>query len=123
MQYAFDLVGVAPMVDFFHHEQALVQDRDSESRSLIWPAYLGVTGCDLDLFLDSMDDAIRARGWDIDEASQSVIQYWIDNADAIRHWRDRFEQAGEHSLVVGRVADCMALQTEFEAMLGKRFER
>ena len=117
MQYAFDLVGVAPMVEFFH-EQARSQDGD-----LLWPAYLGVTGCDLDLFLESMEDAIQSRGWDIDEASQSVIQYWMDNAEVVRHWRDRFKQAGDYSLVVGRVADCVTLQAEFEAMLGKRFDR
>lgn len=118
MQYAFDLVGVAPMVEFFHHEQARSQEDE-----ILWPAYLGVTGCDLDLFLESMEDAIQIRGWDIDEASQSVIQYWMDNAEAIRHWRDRFKLAGDYNLVVGRVADCVTLQAEFEAMLGKRFER
>ncbi len=118
MQYAFDLVGVAPMLEFFHHEHAL--EREGE---LLRPAYLGVTGCDLDLFLESMEDAIQVRGWNIDEASQSVIQYWMDNADVIGHWRDRFRQAGDYSLVVGRVADCITLQAEFEAMLGKRFER
>lgn len=118
MQYAFDLVGVAPMVEFFHHEQALERDRE-----ILRPAYLGVTGCDLDLFLESMEDAIQVRGWDIDEASQSVIQYWMENAEVIHHWRDRFNQAGDHSLLVGRVADCITLQAEFEAMLGKRFDR
>jgi len=118
MQYAFDLVGVAPMVEFFHHEQAR-----SHHNPTRWPAYLGVAGCDLDLFLESIEDAIHIRGWNIDEASQSIIQYWMENGDAIHHWRDRFQQAGDHSLVVGRVADCITLQTEFEAMLGKRFER
>lgn len=117
MNYVFDLVGVAPMVEFFHQEQALAQG-DGWRR----PAYLGVAGCKLDLFLISLEDAIQERAWDLDQAVDSVVQYWMKNQEAVRHWRDRFEDAGQHNVLVGRVADCATLQAEFEVMLGKRFD-
>jgi hypothetical protein len=118
MKYAFDLVGVSPMVEFFHQEQSLAADKD-----ILRPAYFGVTGCSLDLFLASMEEAIQERNWDLDEAVDSVVQYWVKNKETVEHWRDRLQVAGNYNLLVGRVADSATLQAEFEVMLGKRFER
>lgn len=118
MNYTFDLVGVTPKVEFFHQEQALAAEPE-----LLRPAYLAVPGCSLDLVLSSVEEVIQKRSWDLDQAVKSVVQYWLSNKDTVDHWRDRLQAAGNQSLLVGRVADSATLQSEFEVMLGKRFER
>lgn len=112
MTYVFDLIGISPMLDFFHHEQA--QQEKSADR---YPAYLGVADCALDLFLSSADEVIAQRQWNRDQAVDAMVQYWVNNRERVKHWGDRLRDAGKHHVVIGRVADVEALQLELESIL------
>ena len=112
MTYVFDLVGVSPMIDFFHHEQSQ-QDKDLNG----YPAYLGVQNCSLDLFLSSADEVIEQRQWNRDHAVDALVQYWITNRERVQHWGARLRDAGKHHLVIGRMADVPSLQRELESIL------
>ncbi len=112
MTYVFDLVGVSPMLDFFHHEQSQ-EEKDAKR----YPAYLGVAGCKLDLFLCSADDVIAQRQWNRDQVVDAMVQYWMNNRDRVRHWGDRLRDAGQHHILIGRMADVRSLQRELESIL------
>lgn len=111
MSYWFDLVGISPVVDFFHHQVNRPANQG--------PAYLGVKTCKLDAFLTSLEPIPATRGWNLDEVVDTVVAYWVANESAIRYWRDRLIDSGEQNVLVARVADAKALQLQFESLLGR----
>ncbi|MEB3274575.1 MAG: hypothetical protein ACO4AI_11725 [Prochlorothrix sp.] len=113
MTFSFDLLGVSPMLDFFHHQQ---NQRNREQSG--GAAYVGTHECTLDSFIRSVEEVTPDRGWNIDEAVDAVIQYWMRNEQHVRHWHDRLRDAGQENLLVGRLADVKALRIELEALVG-----
>lgn len=109
MNYTFELLGVSPILTFFNHQQ--------EQNKRDGAAYVGAYHCTLDAFLASVEPVPRRRGWDMDSVVDTVIQFWVNNADQVRHWRSRLEDAGRENLVVARVADVRSLRHEFESLL------
>ncbi len=114
MAYTFNLVGVSPLLEFFQHEQAQSPEQFPQL-----PAYVGVSNCLLDVVLNSVEEVVTQRHWDLDEAVDSVIQYWVHNKETVEHWRDRLQDAGQHQLLIGRVANLRSLQSEFNRLLGQ----
>lgn len=110
MDYSFELVGVSPILTFFHHQQ------EQQHRHHHGAAYLGAYHCTLDAFLDSLEPVPPRRGWNMDAVVDTVIQFWVNNAEQVRHWRSRLEDAGQENLVVARVADVTSLRSEFESL-------
>jgi len=113
MEYTFDLIGVAPVLSLFNQQQK------SEQRTP-WKgaAYLGAYHCTLDEFIDSAKTVTAGRGWDLDEAVDTVVSFWVNNGEKIRHWKQRLQDAGSNNLLVGRLADVHSLRIEFESLLG-----
>lgn len=111
MDYTFELLGISPILAFFNHQQ------EQQAKQQDGAAYVGAYQCTLDAFLDSLEPVPRHRGWPMDAVVDTVIQFWVNNAEQVRHWRSRLDDAGAQSLVVARVADVTSLRSEFESLL------
>jgi hypothetical protein len=114
MEYTFELVGVSPILSFFNHQQTIDQHIPRRGAE-----YLGAYRCTLDAFLDSVKTVPPERQWNLDAVVDSVVSFWLNNAEPIRHWNQRLRDAGAENVLVARVADFRALQNEFESLLGR----
>ncbi|HEY9619842.1 MAG TPA: hypothetical protein V6C78_05710 [Crinalium sp.] len=114
MEYTFELVGVSPVLSFFSYQQEIqTQKRDKRAQ------YLGSHQCTLDAFISAVEVApLKRLEWNLDQVVDTVINFWLHNADQVRHWKRRLEDAGAENLLVARVADLNSLKTEFESLLG-----
>lgn len=110
MDYSFEILGVSPLLSFFTHQQERQQQPSAGA------AYVGAHRCTLDAFIDSLNTIPQPYAWNLDRVVDSVIQFWMNNADAVHHWRSRLEDAGNQTVLVARVADVDALRSEFEQM-------
>lgn len=111
MAYTFELLGVSPVLDFFDHQQKLSQRQYHSGVE-----YLGVYQCTLDAFIQSVETVSPERGWRLDKAVDTVVNFWLSNVEVVRHWKQRLEDAGEQNLVVARLSDLRSLQAEFEQL-------
>lgn len=113
MEYTFDLLGVSPILHFFNHQQQKQQQQLGTGAE-----YVASNRCTLDAFLESVEQVPQKRGWDLDRVVDTVIRYWMKNAETIGHWKRRLDDAGDENLLVARVADVKSLKAEFESLLG-----
>lgn len=111
MKYSFNIIGVSPVLSFFNH-QLESQNENSYSGA----EYVGAYRCTLDAFLDSLTGVPRKRGWDLDQAVDTVVQFWLQHGSQIQHWRQRLDDAGDTNIVVGRLATLNSLRSEFESL-------
>lgn len=111
MVYTFDLVGVSPILAFFYERQELNQ------KPAPGVEYLGNHKCTLDTFIESVQTVSPQRGWNVDQVVDTVIHFWMNNADSIQYWKTRLEDAGQQNLLVARVADIKFLRNTFESLL------
>ena len=116
MNYTFELLGISPVLDFFNHQQKLIQKKPATGIE-----YLGGYQCTLDTFLESVETIPPKYGWEMDQVVDTVIQFWLNNSEHIRYWNARLRDAGREHLLVARVADFKSLQAEFESLLGNNF--
>jgi hypothetical protein len=114
MKYTFEFLGISPVLDFFNHQQKLLQKSSS-----VGIEYLGSYECKLDVFLESIETVSPNRGWNMDLVVDTVIQFWINHSEPIRYWKTRLEDAGRDNLLVARIADIKSLKVEFESLLEK----
>lgn len=111
MDYTFELIGVTPILAFLnHHPPVAVPSRAT---------YLGSHCCTLDAFIASVEHIPLHHHWQLDRVVDSIIQFWLHNAEPVQHWKQRLATAGAENLLVARVADVAALRTEFELLLGQ----
>ncbi|MBW4635716.1 MAG: hypothetical protein KME30_28715 [Iphinoe sp. HA4291-MV1] len=115
MKYAFDIVGVSPVLDFFSHQQ-----QNSQKPLYRGIEYVGTHKCTLDAIIKSVEPLPPKWGWDIDEVVGTVIEFWMNNSESICYWKSRLVDAGSDNLLVARVADMKALKAEFEVLLGNQ---
>jgi plasmid maintenance system antidote protein VapI len=111
MEYSFELVGVSPVLSFFNHQQVIQQQPHVRAE------YLGAYECRLDAFIESVEDVPARRNWNLDRVVDSVISFWLNNAEQISHWKQRLKDAGAENLLVARVSDLDSLKAEFESLL------
>ncbi|TAF10620.1 MAG: hypothetical protein EAZ77_02425 [Nostocales cyanobacterium] len=116
MKYTFDIVGVSPVLYFFNHQQQNMQELQQQRVE-----YLGTQTCTLDAFLESVEAVPVNGGWNLDQVIDTVVEFWLNNAESIQYWKTRLKDAGRDNLIVARVADIKALQAEFESLLGKNW--
>lgn len=113
MSYSFDIIGIAPVLQFFDHQQ---REEDNPNRS---KAYLGSYCCTLDAFIEATQVVHRKPDWDWDAIVSSMVAFWLSQENDIRHWRHRLEIAdGQDNLVVGRVVNYNSLRGELESLFG-----
>jgi hypothetical protein len=114
MKYTFDILGVSPIVEFFDQQQKVQQH---EPR--LGVEYLGTRKCTLDELIQSVEQASSPKGWDVEDAVDTVIEFWVNNPDRIWYWKDRLTDAGEENLLVTRLADVRSLRSELERLFGQ----
>ena len=114
MAYTFEILGVSPVLYFFNHQQDLGQQTPASGVE-----YIGSYQCTLDALIQSIEPVPPDHGWDLDRAVDTVIDFWLSNSDRIRYWKRRLNDAGEHNLIVSRLADFTSLKSEFESLLDK----
>ena len=116
MKYSFDIVGVSPVWEFFHNQQQIWQKPQHQGVE-----YIGTHRCTLDALIESVEPIPAKWEWDVDQVVDTVIQFWLHNSDSVGYWKSRLSDAGRDNLLVARVADIKALQSEFESLLGKNW--
>jgi len=110
MSYSFDIIGVAPVIEFFQHQQ---QIEISPRRSR---AFLGSYHCTLDGFIEATEMVHRKPNWNWDAVVNTIIAFWLEYGDRVNRWKAELEQAEDESLLVARVANVAMLRHEFEAL-------
>ncbi|MFN5515214.1 MAG: hypothetical protein ACK5CA_10800 [Cyanobacteriota bacterium] len=112
MAYTFDILGVTPVFTFFNYQQDVEQRPE---RSL---AYVGSYDCTLDSLIKAMELIPRRPDWDWDEVTQTLINFWLRNAESIEVWKQELNSLGKKdNLLVGRVANVERLRQAFESLL------
>jgi hypothetical protein len=111
MAFTFELLGVSPVLEFFNHQQVQANRQPPSDVE-----YLGTYKCTLDAFLESVDTVSPKRGWQRDQAVDTVINFWLTNVETVQHWKQRLEDAGQSNIIVARLADLRSLQAEFEQL-------
>lgn len=109
MSYTFEILGVSPVLHFFNCQQEILVQQPRTG-----VAYLGSYKCTLDTLLESAETTAHSQGWHLDQVVDTVVSFWINNMESIRHWQDRLQTAGDQSLIVSRLADLKSLRSEFE---------
>ncbi|MEB3358912.1 MAG: hypothetical protein VKK04_19460 [Synechococcales bacterium] len=112
MSYAFNIIGITPTLTFFNHQLKTQQAEHQYSA----PEYVGAYRCTLDAFLESVETVPQKRGWDVDQVVDSVIQFWMSHGTQVRHWQERLADAGDRSLIVGRLATLTSIRSELESL-------
>jgi plasmid maintenance system antidote protein VapI len=113
MDYTFELVGVSPILSFFNYQLDNQQKKQDKGA-----AYLGAYRCTLDAFIETVETVPKDRGWNLDRAVDTVINFWLNHPEQINLWKKRLEDAGRENLIVARLADLSSLRSEFEALFG-----
>ncbi|TVP61969.1 MAG: hypothetical protein EA343_12665 [Nodularia sp. (in: Bacteria)] len=114
MKYIFDIVGVSSTWQFFNHQQQTI---NQPKRGGV--EYLSSHRCTLDALLETVEPLPVKWGWNNDQVIDTVVQFWLNNAESIRYWKIRLIDAGNENILVARLAEITSLQAEFESLLGK----
>lgn len=114
MKYTFDILGVSPILYFFNQQQ-----ERKEQKSHTGVEYVASYKCTLDALIQSVENVPDYRGWDLNEVIDTVVNFWVNNSDSIKYWKERLQDAGNENLLVGRVANVKSLRAEFEILLDK----
>ena len=69
------------------------------------------------MFIKSVENVSINRGWRVGKVVETVINFWMNNADSIQYWNSRLKDAGEENLLVARVGDIKSLRQSFEFLL------
>ncbi|WP_080805229.1 hypothetical protein [Halomicronema hongdechloris] len=110
MSYSFDIIGVAPVIEFFQHQQ---QIEISPRRSR---AFLGSYHCTLDGFIEATEMVHRRPNWNWDAVINAIVAFWLEYGDHVHRWKAELEHADSDSVVVARVANVAWLRDEFETL-------
>lgn len=111
MAFTFELLGVSPVLEFFNHQQTQANRQPPSGVE-----YLGAYKCTLDAFIESVETVSPKRGWELDKAVDTVVNFWLTHDAAIHHWKQRLNDAGRENLIVARFADLRSLKAEFEQL-------
>ena len=112
MAFTFELLGVSPVLEFFNYQQ-----QSSQPLLSTGVEYLASHKCTLDAFIESVETVSPKRGWELDQAVDTVVNFWLNNVEAVQHWKQRLNDAGKENLLIARLADFRALQMEFERLM------
>jgi hypothetical protein len=111
MSYSFDIIGIAPVLQFFNHQQRVETTRDRSQ------AYLGSYCCTLDAFIAATEAVHRRPDWDWDAIVSTIVAFWLSQETDIRHWKQQFAAVqGSQNLIVARVVNYDSLRHEFETL-------
>ena len=94
MAYLLQFCGVSDPLQLFHLEQS--------SLAMDGPAFAGFRPFQLDDLLGWAVEAARQRSWDLELIQRTVLDGWLERAEAIHQWQLRLrEEPGDRRLVAG----------------------
>ena len=94
MAYLLQFCGVSDPLQLFHLEQS--------SLLVEGPVFAGFRPFQLDDLLGWALEAARQRSWDLELIQRTVVDGWIERAEAIRQWQLRLrEEPCDHRVVAG----------------------
>mgnify|MGYP006281236493 FL=1 len=94
MAYLLQFCGVSDPLRLFHLEQS--------SLAVDGPAFAGFRPFQLDDLLAWALDAARQRSWDLELIQRTVVDGWIERAEAIHQWQLHLrEEPRDHRVVAG----------------------
>ncbi|WP_421654965.1 hypothetical protein [Leptothermofonsia sp. ETS-13] len=112
MEFTFEILGVSPVLQFFNYQQEVLDHKPQTG-----VAYLGSYKCTLDALLESAETVTPSREWEPEQVVEAVISFWMNNVEAVRHWRQQLENTDGQNILVSRLADLKSLRLEFERLL------
>jgi len=114
MSYSFDIIGIAPILQFFNQQQQLA------TQAQLSQTYLGSYWCTLDGFIKASEQVHPRPDWDWDAIVAKMVEFWLSREADVRHWRAQFSltEAGGH-LIVARVVNYASLRREFEQLFDR----
>ncbi len=115
MNYTFELLGISPVIYLFRQQQLTMQEElDGELE------YLGVRKCTLDTFVASVEKISVQKHWHPQLVINAVVDFWVNNPQAIQYWSNRLEDAGLENLLLARVGRLEALRNTFESLFHRQ---
>ncbi|TVQ43725.1 MAG: hypothetical protein EA365_11965 [Gloeocapsa sp. DLM2.Bin57] len=108
MSYTFDIIGVAPVLNFFYHQEK-VEKNPKRSK-----AYLGSDRCTLDAFMRSAELIYAKPDWNWDKVMSTMVNFWLKYPESIQYWQGELAKAGSENLIVARIANVDVLRNELE---------
>ena len=112
MSYTFEILGVSPVLHFFNHQQERQQKQTHPAVE-----YIACYQCTLDAIIRSVETVAPKKDLKLDQARESVIDFWVNNSDLVGYWKHRLVDAGHESLLISRLADFRSLKVEFERLV------
>ena len=108
MTYLLQFCGVSDPLQLFYLEQSSVQQG---------PAFAGFRPFQLDELLVWAVDTARGRGWDLELIHSTVVDVWLERAEAIRQWQLRLLAEPQDRRVVAGLGTQHDWERRYEAML------
>lgn len=108
MTYLLQFCGVSDPLQLFYLEQSSVQQG---------PAFAGFRPFQLDELLVWAVDTARGRGWDLELIHSTVVDVWLERAEAIRQWQLRLLAEPQDRRVVAGLGTQHDWERRCEAML------
>jgi hypothetical protein len=107
--YLLQFCGVSDPLQLFYLEQRSVEAPG--------PVFTGLRPFQLDSLMAWALDSARGRGWDLERIQATVVDVWLERADAIRQWQQRLQQEPADRLLVAGLGTQHDWEMRCEAML------
>lgn len=109
MTYLLQLCGVSDPLQLFYLEQSALAPAG--------PVFAGFRPLQLDALLAWALDAARQRRWDREAIQGTVMQTWLERAEAIRQWQLRLREEPRDRVLVAGLGSQHDWERRCEAML------
>jgi hypothetical protein len=109
MTYLLQFCGVSDPLQLFYLEQSALEPAG--------PVFAGFRPLQLDDLLGWALDAARQRCWDLEAIQGTVVEVWMERAEAIRQWQLRLREAPGDRLLVAGLGTQRDWERRCEAML------
>lgn len=110
MTYLLQFCGVSDPLQLFYLEQTALAPEPG-------PVFAGFRPFQLDALLGWALEAARQRGWDLDQIQHTVMDVWLERAEAIRQWQLRLQQEPADWRLVAGLGSQRDWERRCEAML------
>jgi hypothetical protein len=104
MTYLLQFCGVSDPLQLFYLEQSVGKGAvdQPDGSGAPGPAFAGFRPFQLDDLLGWAMDTARGRGWDLEAIQTTVVDVWLERAEAIRQWQLRLQsEPADRRLVAG----------------------
>ena len=109
MAYLLQFCGVSDPLQMFYLEQ--------QSAGLEGPVFAGFRPFQLDELLTWTLEVARQRRWELELMQRTVVDVWMERAEAIRQWQLRLRDEPADRLLVAGIGTQRDWERRCEAML------